>query len=125
MNTCTLNVLHDSRDQNILAITYRIHFDLLAHQIFINEDRMLLMITVDHCHKFYNILIIHGNLHTLAPQYIGRTDKHRISKFISYLKRFFCCKDSVTLCTRNAALLQNIIKKFSILRSINVLCAGS
>ena len=72
-------MLHNTWDQNILTITYGIHLNLLTHQVFIDQDRMLLMITVNDRHKLYNILVSDSNLHSLSTQHIRRTDQYRIT----------------------------------------------
>ena len=47
VDACTLDVLHDTRNQNVLAVAYCIDLDFFAHQVFINQDRMLLCDLVD------------------------------------------------------------------------------
>ena len=81
--------------------------------------------TVNNGHKFPNIIIIDGNLHTLPSQYIRRTYKNRISQFIGSLQRLFCGKDSLSCRSRNSTLFQNFIKEFTIFGSINIFCTGS
>ena len=66
MDTCTLDMLHDTRDQDIVAITYGINLDFLTHQIFINQNRMLLLMAIDNLHKLNDILIRDCNLHPLS-----------------------------------------------------------
>ena len=73
MDTGTLNMLHDTRDQDIRSVTDSIYLDLLAHNVLIYQDRMLLGDLVDDTDKFVNIFIADSNLHALSPQYIGRT----------------------------------------------------
>ena len=85
MDTGSLDMLHDTRDQNVFAIAYRIDLNFLTHQVLIDQDRMLLMITVDNRHKLYDILIAYCDLHTLPSKHIGRTDQHRITKLIGNL----------------------------------------
>ena len=68
VDTCTLNVLHDTRNKNILSIAYSINLKLLTHQIFIYKNRMLLCITIDNTNILRNILIVDCNLHTLTAK---------------------------------------------------------
>ena len=60
---------------------------------------MILRIAVDDCHKFFNLFVIQGNLHTLSAKYIGRTYQDRISQTVCNLFRFFRCKDGSTGCS--------------------------
>ena len=41
MNTRTLDVLHDTRNQNRFAVADRVDLQLGTHQVFINQDRIL------------------------------------------------------------------------------------
>ncbi|OQA16945.1 MAG: hypothetical protein BWY61_02173 [Firmicutes bacterium ADurb.Bin354] len=70
MNSGSLDMLHYSRYQDIFSITYRINFKFLALQIFINENRMLLRITVDDCHELFYFLIRDCDLHALSAKHI-------------------------------------------------------
>ena len=38
MDTCTLDVLHDSRDQDVLTVAYCIDLEFFTHQVLINKD---------------------------------------------------------------------------------------
>ena len=66
MDTCTLDMLHDTRNQDIVAVTYGIDLDFLTHQIFVNQNRMFLLMPIDNLHKLNNIFIRDCNLHTLS-----------------------------------------------------------
>ena len=68
VNAGALDVLHDTRNQNIGAVADCINLDLLALQIFINQDRMLLCDPVDDADKFIDVLIADGDLHTCPPR---------------------------------------------------------
>lgn len=61
-------MLHDTRNQDIGAVADCINLDLLALQIFINQDRMLLCDPVDDADKFIDVLIADGDLHTLSSR---------------------------------------------------------
>ena len=66
MATGPLDMLHDSRDQNVGAVTDGINLDLFSHDILIYEYRMLLGNLVDDSDKFVHILVADGDLHALA-----------------------------------------------------------
>ena len=41
MDAGALDVLHDAGDQDLLAVADRVDFDLLAHQVLVDQDRVL------------------------------------------------------------------------------------
>ena len=125
MDTGTFNVLHDSRYQNICSITDGIYFNLFSHNVFIYQDGMLLRDLVDNAYKFINILIADGNLHSLAAQYIGGANQHRIAQCIGCLFCFLCRKYRMACRSWDLALLQDSIKALPVLCSIHILCGSS
>ena len=125
VDTGSLNMLHDTRNKNILTIAYSINFDFLTHKVLINKDWVILLNSVDDVHEFNYIFIRYSNLHTLSTKYIWRSYKHRISKLIGSLKSFINCKYSLSLSSWNLCLLKNLIKKLSILSSIYIFCLSS
>ena len=125
MNTCSLDMLHDTRYKNILTVAYGIYLYLFTHKIFIYKNRVFLMISCYNLHKFLYIIIWYCYLHTLSAKYIWRTDKYRITKLVCDFKCFFCCEYRITLCSWYLALLEYLIKQFSILCGIYILCTRS
>ena len=121
MDTRTLNMLHDTRDQDILSITYGIYLDLFALQVLIYQNGMFLCDPVDNADILVHILVIDGDLHTLSAQHVGRPDKHRISQCICHTDRLVCRIYCMPLRSRNMTFLQNLIEKFPVLRSIHIL----
>ena len=82
MHARTLDVLHDARNDNILSVAYGVDLRLRAHEVLIDEDRMLLCVAVDDRHELLDFLIIQGDLHALASENIGRAHEYRISDFL-------------------------------------------
>ena len=70
MDTGPLDMLHDPGDQDILAVAYRVHLDLLAHNVLVHQNRMLLGIPVDNTDVLHHVLIADSDLHSLATQHI-------------------------------------------------------
>ncbi len=105
MDTCSFDMFHNTRNEDICTVTYRIYFQLLTHQILIDKDRMLLCILIDDCHKFLDLRIGNRDLHALTAKYIGRSDKYRIAQSVGNLFCFFCRKDSSARSSRNTGLL--------------------
>ena len=73
VDTGTLNMLHDTRDQDVCSVADGVYLDFLTHNVLIYQDRMLLGDLVDDADKFVNIFITDSDLHALSTQYIGRT----------------------------------------------------
>ena len=86
---------------------------------------MFLYMTVDDRHKFADIIIIDGNLHTLSAKYIRRTDQNRISQFVGSGQSFFCGEYSFSCRTRNLTGFQNLIEKFTVFCCIYIFCTGT
>ena len=121
VDTCTLDMLHDSRDQNVLTVAYRINLDLFTHEVFVNKDRMLLCDLVDDSDILFHILIADSNTHSLSSKYVGRADKYRISQLVGSFFRLFCCEYGVSLRSRDLAFLKDGIKELSVLCGIYIL----
>ena len=121
MDTCSLYMFHDTRNQDIFAIAYGIDLNFLALQIFIYQDWMILCDTVNNTNKFIHIVIINCNLHTLSAKYVRRSYQNRISQTV---RNFFCflrCKYSTAGRSWNFTLLKDLIEELSILCCIYVL----
>ena len=103
-------MLHDSRNQDIGPVADRVHFQLLALQIFIHQDGMILRNAVDNFHELFHFLIGNGDLHALAAQHIGRTHQNRITQPVchgfGFLRRIYGSAGRPWY----PALLQNLIK---------------
>lgn len=121
MDTGTLDMLHDAWDQDVCTVTDGVYLDLLTHDIFIYQNRMLLGNLVDNADKFINILIIDGNLHSLSAQYIGGANQNRIPQLMSRLFCLLGCKYRMACWSWDAALLQDGVKALSVLSRIYIL----
>ena len=122
MYTGTLDMFHNTRDQDICTIAYRINLNFFTHQVFIDQDRMILCDLINGINKFYDFIIIEGNMHALSAKYIRRTNKHRITYAVCCHFCFLSRINSITCCSRNIRLLQDFIKKFTVFGCINILC---
>ena len=125
MDTRALDMLHDTRNQDILAVAHGINLDLLALQVLIYQNGMLLGNPVDDTDKFLHVLIVDGNLHTLAAQHVGGTHQNRIAQLVCCLLCLLGGKYRMSLGSRNLTLLQNLVKELPVLCSIHVLRRGS
>ena len=117
----TLDMFHNTRNQDILAIAYSIYFDFLTHQVFINKDRVLLCDLVDHTDILFYVLIAYSDSHALTAKYIGRTNQNRIAQLICRFLSFLSSKYCLSLWSRDLAFFKNLVEKFSVFCCIYVL----
>ena len=117
----TLDMLHDARDQDVCTVAYRIDLDLLALQVLVYQDRMILRDPVDDADELVDIIVIDGDLHALAAQHVGRTHKHRIAQAVRHFFGFLRREYGAAGRTRDLALFQDLVEELPVLRLIHVL----
>ena len=110
MDTGAFDVLHDTGNKDVFAITYSVNFDFLALQILINQNRMILGVSIDDVHELLDLFVIEGDLHALSTENVGRTNQYRITDTVSNFLRFFCGEYSSTSCSGDTGLLQDLIE---------------
>ena len=66
MDARTLDVLHDTRNQNRFAVADRVDLQLGTHQVFINQDRILNLVGENDLHILMNIGIVVRDNHVLS-----------------------------------------------------------
>ncbi|EJW98498.1 hypothetical protein EVA_13395 [gut metagenome] len=119
MNTGALNKLHDTGNKHVASIAYGINLKLFALDVFINQNRLIL---VD-CNCGFKVglesFLICNNLHCSAAQNVGGTDKNRVANFFCGLDTVFYVGDGTTLRLRNSKLFHDFFKGVSVLCSLN------
>ncbi len=110
MDACTFDMLHNTGNQYLLAVAYRVDLYLLPLQIFVHQDRMVLSDPVDDPDKLVDIVIIDGDLHPLAAQHIRRPYQDRITKAVRNLPGFFGRVDRTAAWPWDLTFLQNLIE---------------
>ena len=83
VDTGTLNMLHDTGNQDVGAVTDGIHLDFLAHDILVNQNRMLLGYLVDNADELYEARmlskLLFDDIESRVKQFInclGKTSKN-------------------------------------------------
>ena len=125
MDTGAFDMFHNSRDYNIFPITYRVYFCLCSLQILIDQNRVILCITGDDIHEFFNFLIRKSDLHPLSAQYIGRAHQHRISEPVCNFFCLFCGINGRTCCPCDLGFFENLIENLTIFRCVYIFCIRS
>ncbi len=114
MDAGPLKMLHDARDQDVFAVRYRIDLEFDAHQVFVDQDRMLLFDQVDDPHVFDHFVVAVDDGHALPAQDVGRSDQHRITQFGCGLQGFLGGHDSRAARTLDLAFFKNCIETLAV-----------
>src|SRR3954452_17122670 len=121
MNASLLNVLHDSRDQDIFPIAQRV--DIYLSSVLeeaIDKDRTLHRKADGLLHVTpYGLLCI-GNDHGTAAQNIRRSDENGKSQRPSHLAGLFDAGRCTVRRRRNLQVSQKFSKQFPVLCEIDV-----
>ena len=119
MDTCTLDVLHNTWDNIVCTVTDCVNLDFLTHHILVDENRIFKTATHDDFHILDDILIGVSNNHILTAENVGRTHKNRVAQLFSSLERFLCVHYCEAFRTWDSTLVEKLVKTFSVLSSIN------
>ena len=125
MDACSLDMLHNARNQDIRAVADRINFQFFTLQILVHQNRVVLLISVNDRHKLFNLLVGQCDLHALSAQHIGRTHQHRIAQPVRHGLGILRGIYRTPGCSRNPGFLQNLVKKLSVLGSVHILSLRS
>ena len=122
MNACALEVLHDTRDEDVVAVADGIDLDFAAHHVLIDQNRVLNLVAGDNLHELADIGLLVGNLHALTAQNVGRTNENRIAKLVSRLDSLLLGHNRVACRTRDAALFEDNVELFTVLSGVDRPC---
>ena len=125
MHARALHMLHQSGDQDIGAVADRVNLHLLALQVLVYQNGMILGDTVDDGHKFLDLCIGDGDLHALAAQHVGGAHQHGITKTVCHSLGFFRCINGSAAGSGDFTFLQNLVKQLSVFRRVHVFRTGS
>ena len=85
MNARTLHMLHDAGDEGVDAVADRVDLYLGAHQVLVHQNGVLLRDGIDNPDLLANVVVVVGNVHTLAAQNVGGAHQHRVAQLVSRL----------------------------------------
>ena len=114
MNARTLNVLHDSRNEDVLTVTDCIDFKLGSHHVLVDEYRIFNPLPQDNLHVFLYIILIEGDDHVLTAEDIGRPEQYGIADPIRSSKRFLRRKDGLPLGLVDAEPVAEFLKALAV-----------
>ena len=125
MHARALHMFHQAGNQDVGAVADRVHLHLLALQVLVHQNGMILCDAVDDGHEFLDLFIGDGDLHALAAQHIGGAHQHGIAQTVCHGLRFFCCINGAAAGSGDFTFLQNLVEQLPVLRRVHVFRAGS
>ena len=125
MNSCPLNMLHNTGDQYVLPVGDHIHFQLNSGQILIDQHRIFDPAGQNALHIGNRLLLRTGNGHVLPTDDIRRPEQYRIAQCFRRPDRFLHASDRAAAGTADSELFQQPVKPFPVFRDIDGLRAGA
>ena len=119
VDTCALDVFHDARDEDVLAVAYCVDLELDAHEVFVDEDGVLDVVREDYRHVLLDIVVGEGDDHILTAEHVGRTHEHGITDAVSDLESLLGRHDRVALGALDVMQLEELVKALAILRRVD------
>ena len=115
----TFHVFHDAGDEHIFPIANRVRFRLDAHQVLVNQHRVLDALREDNAHVLHNVAVLIGDNHVLTAQHIRRAHQHRVAQLVRRRHRFFARHDRAALGALDAVLLHRRVEALAVFRRVN------
>ena len=125
MDAGALDVLHNARNQDVLAVADGVDLQLGAHQVFIDQNGVLDLLRQNDRHIFLDIRVIKGDDHVLAAQHVGRPHQHRIPDPVGDLQGFLGGHHRKALGALHVVLFQQLIEPLPVLRHIDAVKGGA
>ena len=125
MNARALNVLHDTRNEDILAVADSVDLDFGTLEIFIDKNRVFNVLSEDDRHVFLNVSLVEGDDHVLTAENVGRTEKNGIADCIGNIERFLCRHNGNAARTLDVVLLKQLVKALSVLSHVDSVVGGA
>ena len=125
MDAGALDVLHNARNQDVLAVADGVDLQLGAHQVFIDQNGILDLLRQNDGHIFLDIRVVKGDDHVLAAQHVGRPHQHRIPDPIGDLQGFLGGHHRKALGALHMVFFQQLVEPFPVLRHIDAVKRGA
>ena len=119
MHARALDQLHDARYEHILAVADRIHFDLFAEDVVVNQHRLVRVDLHSRLEIVAKLRLIGDNLHGHTAEHETRTHEHRIADFFRGAYTVLDVGHRPALRLRNAELFENLFKHVAVLRVVD------
>ena len=125
MNTRTLDMLHNSGNENVGSVRNGIYFQFRSHEIFIAQYGIFYPLRENDVHIAADVLLRKGNRHILSADDVRRTKQDGIFQLFRRGKRFLFGHDGNRLGTGNGIFFEQRFKAFPVLRNIHAVRRGS
>src|SRR5581483_466710 len=125
MDTGPLDMLHDARQQAVLAVADHIHFDFLAEDILIHQDRGFGRDVHSVGHVALQLLMAVDDLHRAPAEHIGGPHEHGIADLFRNLQCGVRAGHRPPRRFRDAQLTQHLLKAVAILSQVNGLVGAA
>ncbi len=120
VDACALNVLHDTGDNEILAVTDGVYLDLGAHHVLINKHGVFELCRGDDVHILGNVAVAVRDDHVLTAENVGRTQQNGVAEVRRSLERLLGGEYGFSLGAGDTALFKQLVEQLSVLRSVDV-----
>ena len=125
VNACPFNMFHNTRNEYVLSITDGIHLKFRTHQIFVDQNQIVLFVGKDNFHIFPDVVIGKSNDHILAAKNITWPHENRVTKAAGDAESFLCICGCITGGSFDIQLFQQSFKTAPVLCSIDAVGTGS
>ena len=119
MYTCALNVLHDTGDKYVFAVTDSVNLKLCTRKILVDKYGILYILSKDNSHILFYVSLVEGDYHILTAENVGRTHKYGIAYPVGYLKGFFGSHYGKALRTLYMVHFKKLVETLSVFSHIN------
>ena len=125
MDPGTFHQFHDTGDKYLFSVTDRIDLDFLTNDIFIYQNRLILI----HFHGILQVmaqhLFVRHNFHGSSAKYEARSYQYRITNLGCCLHTAFNIGNGNSLRMRNSGLLNHILKEVTVFSIVDRFTACS
>ena len=126
VDTGTLHLLHDTGDEEVLAITDGIDLTLGTHDILIQQNRVIhVHMLGDNAHVLDNIGLGVGHDHVLTAQNVGGTHQDRQADLIGGSQSLLQIEHGAAGRAGDVAALQQFVKALTVLCFVNGIRRGA
>ena len=114
-----LDVLHDARDQHVVAVADGVHLDLRAFQVLVNQQRLLARDLLGHGGETQELVGRSADLHGAAAQHKRGPDEHRIAELARELDGFFGRRHDSTGWLGNGEVVKQIAELIAVFGEVD------
>ena len=119
MDSGTLDVFHEAGNEHVLAVIDGIDLELSSLDVLIDEDGVLDALLEYDPHVFGYVRIAERYYHVLSAQDVRRSEEHGVSELVCSLESLLARKDGISLGSRDAEALEELIEPLPVLSHVD------